>query len=137
MHIAEPNPTALSTLTARLDHLRATLIQSLAADLSYPDIRKSRTCHLVGLLVRLDKAQLARDSFLNARHALITKRVRAIRAEGDISLYVSELAVVCFTVVRNTGDWYMTAFKENKAASGKLVRVVSQVLQSRVESSED
>jgi hypothetical protein len=39
--------------------------------------------------------------------------------------------------VRNTGDWYMTALKENKAASGKLVRVVSQVLQSRVESSED
>lgn len=47
------------------------------------------------------------------------KRVRAIRAEGDISQYVSELAVVCFTVVRNTGDWYMTAFKENKTASGR------------------
>ena len=69
--------------------------------------------------MRLDKAQLARDSFLGARQNLIAKRVRAITAEVDISLYVSELAVVCFTIVRNTGDWYMTAFKENKAASGE------------------
>lgn len=46
------------------------------------------------------------------------KRVREIRAEGDISIYVSELAIVCLTVVRHTSDWYMTAFKENKMASG-------------------
>jgi len=48
------------------------------------------------------------------------RRVRAIKAEGDISIYISELAIVCFTVIRHTSDWYMTAFKENRMASGKL-----------------
>jgi len=48
------------------------------------------------------------------------KRVRAIKAEGDISIYISELAIVCFTVIRHTSDWYMSAFKENRMASGQL-----------------
>jgi hypothetical protein len=47
------------------------------------------------------------------------KRVRAIKFEGDISIYVSELAIVCFTVIRHTSDWFMTAFKETKMASGE------------------
>lgn len=50
------------------------------------------------------------------------KRVRAIRAEGDISIYISELAIVCFTIIRHTSDWYMSAFKENRMASGKTLR---------------
>lgn len=120
MKIAAPNASALTLLTTRMNHLRPTLITSLAADLAYPDIRKSETIRLIHLLVRLGQGQKARDSFLGARKESMLHLVRAIRAEGDISLYISELAVVCFTVIRNTGDWYMTSFKENGMASGEL-----------------
>jgi hypothetical protein len=120
LKIAAPNASALTLLTTRMKHLRPTLITSLAADLAYPDIRKSETIRLIHLLVRLGQGQKARDSFLGARKESMLHLVRAIRAEGDISLYISELAVVCFTVIRNTGDWYMTSFKENGMASGEL-----------------
>lgn len=102
-------------------HLRPTLVTSLSADLAFPEIRKADTIRLIHLLVRLDCPQSARDAFLGARKNSMLRLVRAIRAEGDISLYISELAVVCFTVIRNTGDWYMTSFRENGMASGEHI----------------
>ncbi len=46
------------------------------------------------------------------------KRVRAIKCEGDISVYISELAIVCFTVIRHTSDWFISAFKDTRMVSG-------------------
>jgi hypothetical protein len=102
-----------------MNHLRPTLITSLSADLAFSEIRKTETIRLIHLLVRLEQPQSARDAFLGARKESMLRLVRFIKAEGDISLYISELAVVCFTVVRNTADWYMTSFKENGMASGE------------------
>jgi len=110
-------------LNSRLGHLRDNLVSSIAFDLSIPDIRKTAAVHLVSLLVKLDRAEVARDTFLKARQNLMMKRIRGIRAEGDISIYVSELAVVCFTIIRHTSDWYMNAFKENRMASGEQTQV--------------
>lgn len=122
LKIAAPNPAALALLTTRMGHLRPTLVTSLSADLAFPEIRKSDTIRLIHLLVRLDQPQAARDAFLGARKGSMLRLIRAIRAEGDISLYISELAVVCFTVIRNSGDWYMTSFKANGMASGPFPR---------------
>lgn len=33
-------------------------------------------------------------------------------------MYISELAMVCFTLIKNTCEWYMAAFKDNRMASG-------------------
>lgn len=35
-------------------------------------------------------------------------------------MYISELAMVCFTLIKNTCEWYMAAFKDNRMASGQL-----------------
>jgi hypothetical protein len=95
-------------------------VHQISHDLASLELRKTSACRLISILVRLDRSELARDVFLKARREVMLKRVRAIKAEGDISIYISELAIVCFTVIRHTSDWYMTAFKENKMASGKL-----------------
>jgi aminoglycoside N3'-acetyltransferase len=95
-------------------------VSSIAYDLSSSEIRKTQAVHLVSLLSRLDQVDLARETFLKARREVMLKRVRAIKAEGDISIYISELSIVCFTIIRHTSDWYMTAFKENRMASGEF-----------------
>jgi len=105
-------------LIARLDQLKPNLLAQMSHDLSSPEIRKSNTARLVSVLARLDQADLARNTFLKARRDVMLKRVRAIKCEGDISIYISELAIVCFTVIRHTGDWFMSAFKETRMASG-------------------
>lgn len=114
------NPPAQSLLRIRLDQLQPDLVQQISHDLASLELRKTTACRLISILVRLDRSELARDVFLKARREVMLKRVRAIKAEGDISIYISELAIVCFTVIRHTSDWYMTAFKENRMASGEL-----------------
>lgn len=114
------NPSAQSLLRIRLDQLQPDLVHQISHDLASLEMRKTSACRLISILVRLDRSELARDVFLKARREVMLRRVRAIKAEGDISIYISELAIVCFTVIRHTSDWYMTAFKENRMASGKL-----------------
>lgn len=114
-------PSTQNLLNARLDQLKPNLIAQMAHDLSSPEVRKGNTARLITLLTRLDQADLARDTFLRARRDVMLKRVRGIRCEGDISIYISELAIVCFTVIRHTSDWFMSAFKETRMASGKRV----------------
>lgn len=55
------------------------------------------------------------------------KRVRSIKCDGDVSIYINELAVVIFTIIRHTSDWYMNAFKENKMASGFVTWAKQQI----------
>ncbi|RSH95179.1 exocyst complex component exo84 [Saitozyma podzolica] len=121
------SPRAVELLTLRLDQLRPNLVSSIAYDLSRPEIRKTKAVHLISLLTNLGETDLARDTFLKARREVMLKRVRAIKAEGDISIYISELAIVCFTIIRHTSDWYMTAFRENRMASGFVTWAKEQV----------
>ena len=50
---------------------------------------------------------------------MVKKRAKQIKFEGDIALYIGELAMVVFTLVKNTCEWYMAAFKDNKLASSR------------------
>jgi hypothetical protein len=47
------------------------------------------------------------------------KRVRMIRFEGAVELYINDLAIVIFTSIKHTADWFLASFKENEAASCK------------------
>lgn len=58
------------------------------------------------------------------------KRARQIKFEGDISMYISELAMVCFTLIKNTCEWYMAAFKDNRMASGELFLILAYMCDS-------
>lgn len=115
----ESNSSAHSLLVSRLEQLVPSLVSQISHDLSSSNLRKSSSARLISLLVRLDLADHARDSFLESRKELMFKRVRSIKCDGDVSIYINELAVVIFTIIRHTSDWYMNAFKENKMASGE------------------
>lgn len=114
------NPEASEMLKFRMESLEPKLVEQIAKDLGSTDIRKTSAARLIELLVKLERADLARDTFLKARHEFMLKLVRAIKHEGDVAMYIHELAVVCFTIIRHTSDWYMNAFKENRMASGGL-----------------
>jgi len=59
----------------------------------------------------------ARNTFLEMRAKVIHGLTRKIRFDGDIGTYVGELAVVYFTGIKHTADWYLASFKENEVAS--------------------
>ncbi|OXC70812.1 exocyst complex component EXO84 [Cryptococcus neoformans] len=123
----ESNSSAHSLLVSRLEQLVPSLVSQISHDLSSSNLRKSSSARLISLLVRLDLADHARDSFLESRKELMFKRVRSIKCDGDVSIYINELAVVIFTIIRHTSDWYMNAFKENKMASGFVTWAKQQI----------
>ena len=109
----------LPALGPKLSSLTSSLITALLHVLSETSLRKAGVVHVTSLLLRLNQGTAARDAFLAARTELIRKRTRMIGFEGEISVYVSELALVIFTSVKHTADWYLASFKENDMASGK------------------
>ncbi|GAA6028052.1 hypothetical protein JCM8097_001849 [Rhodosporidiobolus ruineniae] len=110
---------------ARLDQRTSELVSALLNDLSDHAIRKSGVVRTTAWLLRLGQGERARETFLTARGKLVRKRARQIKFEGDISMYISELAMVCFTLIKNTCEWYMAGFKDNRMASG-FVRWASE-----------
>lgn len=118
---------------AKLDQRSAELVNVLLHDLSDHSIRKSGVVRVTSWLLRLGQGERARETFLNGRGTLVRKRARQIKFEGDISLFISELAMVTFTLIKNTCEWYMAAFKDNRMASGELLETRQTVCAERVQ----
>jgi len=55
---------------------------------------------------------------------------RKIRFEGHTGTYIGELAVVYFTGIKHTADWYLASFKENEVASCGSIFVQPYALSS-------
>ncbi|ORX39188.1 hypothetical protein BD324DRAFT_618768 [Kockovaella imperatae] len=127
LEVAAPNEVAKEMLSSRLDHLTSRLSSQMLHQLASLEIRKSGAVRLIGLLARIGSAEEAKDTFLKARHQVMMKHIRDIRSEGDISIYINELAIVCFTVIRHTGDWFMTAFHEQALASAFVTWAKEQI----------
>ncbi|CEH13714.1 Exocyst complex subunit [Ceraceosorus bombacis] len=127
--VADP---AHQSLSAKLAHHTSLLVAAITHDLSSPYLKKTSVVRNASYLLRLDKGEKAREIFLAARSELLRRRSRQIKFEGDVSLYISELALVHFTLVKNTSEWYMSAFKDNRMASG-FVRWASAQIEAYAE----
>ena len=107
----------MPALTSKLTPLKASLTMALLQSLAMPNNRKSTVVKLIALLVRLKAGAAARTTFLAARNDVMKKRVRMIQFEGHIGMYISDLAMVVFTGIKHTADWFLASFKENEVAS--------------------
>jgi hypothetical protein len=116
--------TKLAT-TPLLGHKLATLTSlltsSLLNSLSLVTIRKSAVVILISLLLRLKAGPAARSTFLVMRTKVLKAHVRKIRFEGHVGAYVGDLAVVYFTGIKHTADWFLASFKENEVSSGRCL----------------
>ncbi len=82
---------------------------------------------LIGLLLRLGASPAAKTTFLKMRSQVIKNLVRKIRFEGHIGAYIGDLAIVTFTAIKHTADWFLASFKENEAASSMLAHCNSNL----------
>lgn len=87
--------------------------------LSLPSNRKTTVVFLITLLLRLNAGPAARSTFLAMRSQVLKNHMRKIKFEGHVGAYVGDLAVVYFTGIKHTADWFLASFKENEVASGR------------------
>ncbi|KAK7464444.1 exocyst complex component exo84 [Stygiomarasmius scandens] len=114
-------------LATKLPVLTAELIAALLEALGHVSNRKSTVVSLISLLLRLNAGPAARSTFLNMRTQVMRNHVRKIRFEGHIGAYVADLAMVYFTGIKHTADWFLASFKENEVASAFIDWARSQV----------
>ncbi|KAF9245627.1 hypothetical protein BU15DRAFT_85358 [Melanogaster broomeanus] len=103
---------------------------------------KSMSVDLVGHLLRLGAGARARETFLAARGEAIRRYVRAITFEGQVELYVHDLAVVVFTAIKHTADWFLAGFVEHEMTSSfidwakKQIEIYTNMFRKQVYSSD-
>ncbi|KAI8089706.1 uncharacterized protein BX664DRAFT_280848 [Halteromyces radiatus] len=113
---------SLDKVAKYTDSLGATICN----DLGNPLLTKLQFQRYVDWLLRLDKGEKAREVFLSTRSLIIKKRIRQLTFEGDTTTYINELALVVFTLIRNTCEWYRDSFKLNAMSSGFVTWVREQ-----------
>ena len=104
-----------------LSPLISALTSALLDALARPRNRKSTCVELVGHLLRLGAGVRARETFLAARGEAIRGYIRAIPFEGHVGLYVHDLAVVVFTALKHTADWFLAGFVEHEMTSSECI----------------
>ena len=110
------NLLAADLVTIKLDERAARLASLITTELIDNVSSKSIVNRTISWLCRLNYEDRARQVFLEAKSGIIKKRTRQVRFEGDIPLYISQIALVQFTLIRNTVDVYNSCF-EHKLAS--------------------
>ncbi|KAG6899822.1 hypothetical protein C0993_006523 [Termitomyces sp. T159_Od127] len=128
--LVEEGKTKLSIIPAlahKLPPLNALLTKSLLSSLSLTSIRKSTVVSLISYLLRLKAGPAARTTLLQMRTKVIKTHVRKIRVDGQIGTYVHDLAMVYFTGIKHTADWFLASFKENEVASSFTDWAKSQI----------
>ncbi|GJJ11884.1 hypothetical protein Clacol_006122 [Clathrus columnatus] len=114
-------------LGPKIPPLKTSLINALLITLSDPMQRKSSIMHLSSLLESLQAGVQARRAFLKMRGELIQQRIRALRFEGSVELYISDLATVIFTSIKHTCEWFLATFTDHDTASSLVYWAKGQI----------
>ncbi|KAL1739371.1 Cullin repeat-like-containing domain protein [Schizophyllum fasciatum] len=117
----------MPSLATKLPILSSQLTSALLQSLSMPSNRKSTVISLISWLLRLEAGPAARSTFLNMRTQVLRSLVRKIPFEGHVGAYVGDLAVVTFTAIKHTADWFLASFKDNEAASAFIEWARTQI----------
>ncbi|KAI5799997.1 Cullin repeat-like-containing domain protein [Geopyxis carbonaria] len=125
-----------NALVSELIHLKVDERASKLADIITTDLvenpaHKSSVKANVQWLVKLDYEDRAREAFLEARSLMIKKRTRQVQLEGDVALYVSQVALVQFTLIKNTVEIYNSCFDYRLASA--LVRWAKKHIENYIE----
>ncbi|KAA1082799.1 exocyst complex component exo84 [Puccinia graminis f. sp. tritici] len=118
-------------LEGRIEARAQELADRLLAELAETSVKKAHLVRTITLLGRLAgpsaPVERAKETFLTMRSELVRRQIGQIKFEGDLALWVSQTSFVLFTLVKNTCEWYMTAFKDNRLASGFVKWAVDQL----------
>ncbi|KAH0615106.1 uncharacterized protein H6S33_000742 [Morchella sextelata] len=115
--LAKNNALVAELINFKLDERASRLAGIITTDLTENPAKKSTVKGNVQWLIRLDFEDRAREAFLEAKSAVIQKRTRQVRFEGDVPLYISQVALVQFTLIKNTVEIYNSCFEYRLASA--------------------
>ncbi|KAF9314250.1 exocyst complex component exo84, partial [Linnemannia elongata] len=112
----------------RLDERVSRLSRAIILDLGQSHITKVAVQRDVGWLERLGCLDQAKDVFLTNRTKVVRQRMDQVKPKKDPVLHVEELAMIVFTTIKNTSEWFEESFKDPKMSSA-LVKWAKQEME--------
>ncbi|KAJ1966440.1 exocyst complex component exo84 [Dipsacomyces acuminosporus] len=119
----DESPKSAPSVRKAVEAHVAELARLVLADLLIPCSPRKQVAANVSLLHRLGWDKEAKEAFLASRSATIKNRTRQLKLEGNTRLYIRELAVVYFRLIRNTCEWYSEFFKDPTMISALIAWV--------------
>ncbi|KAJ1665507.1 exocyst complex component exo84 [Coemansia sp. RSA 1813] len=99
------------------------LARLVLADLLIPCSARKQVAGNIALLHKLGWDKEAKEAFLVSRSATVKNRTRQLKLEGNTRLYIRELAIVYFRLIRNTCEWYSEFFTDSTMISALIAWV--------------
>eukprot|EP01114_Cavostelium_apophysatum_P024606 TRINITY_DN9689_c0_g1_i2.p1 TRINITY_DN9689_c0_g1~~TRINITY_DN9689_c0_g1_i2.p1 ORF type:complete len:661 (+),score=152.21 TRINITY_DN9689_c0_g1_i2:95-2077(+) len=125
------DPALESTIPAEIKDEIERRIQTLGnvliADLQSPTVRSRESRKIITLLMRLGMPDKAREVYLDTRSIRIEREIKKLKLEGDISLYISDLARLVFSSINTTCDDFRASFTDQHMMSGFIVWAIGQI----------
>ncbi|KAJ2821476.1 exocyst complex component exo84, partial [Coemansia furcata] len=117
------SPKPAAAVQRAIDAHIAELSRLILTDLLIPCSPRKQVAGNVSLLHQLGWDKEAKDAFLASRSATIKNRTRQLKLEGNTRLYIRELAIVYFRLIRNTCEWYSELFADPTMSSALIAWV--------------
>ncbi|TIA86128.1 hypothetical protein E3P99_03769 [Wallemia hederae] len=113
------DPTEREALQAQLAHHKNILVKNLLHVVAASSRnRKQVMIEKISLLHRLGETGVGRETFFDSRKELIKARSRQMAFDGDVVNHVAELALITFTIIKQSAEWFRAAFTSTNKASG-------------------
>eukprot|EP01117_Protostelium_nocturnum_P019177 TRINITY_DN8243_c0_g1_i1.p1 TRINITY_DN8243_c0_g1~~TRINITY_DN8243_c0_g1_i1.p1 ORF type:complete len:767 (-),score=243.23 TRINITY_DN8243_c0_g1_i1:543-2843(-) len=119
--------SANNNLRSEVDSRMQKLIAILLSDLSNGMNKSSESRRLIALLLRLGMPDRARETYLETRSKQIEREIKKMQLEGDLTLYISELARLVFSSINTTCEDFRASFQEPEMISGFVVWVIGEL----------
>ena len=107
-----PSDPVLQQCNLRSTQVYNKLVAILHQQLNNQTNSKKHVINYTKWLIELGNGEEAAKVFLNMRSILIKQRARQILYQGDMVVFISDLSFVLFSLIKNTGDWFTTSFKD-------------------------
>ncbi|KAJ2748816.1 exocyst complex component exo84 [Coemansia pectinata] len=117
------SPKPAAAVRRAIDAHIAELSRLILTDLLIPCSPRKQVAANVSLLHQLGWDKEAKEAFLASRSATIKNRTRQLKLEGNTRLYIRELAIVYFRLIRNTCEWYSEFFADPTMISALIAWV--------------
>ncbi|KAG0197034.1 exocyst complex component exo84 [Mortierella sp. NVP41] len=112
----------------RLDGRVSRLSCAVILDHGQSHITKVAVQRDIGWLEHLGCLDQARDVVLTNRTKVVLQRMDQVKPKKDPVLHVEELAMIVFTTIKNTSEWFELSFKDPKLSSA-LVKWAKQEME--------
>jgi hypothetical protein len=104
---------------------RATRLSTIISqDLADPLLNKTQVVVNIRWLTRLGFSVQGKTIFLASRTSLTRHRIRSLPFSGSVHSYISSLAAIVFTLIKNTCEWYTAGFEGEKGSASGLLKWV-------------